>query len=285
MSLSRAVGPQIARLGGLRSFCSGRVHFQSQTGKFSTPKEYISEKHQESLQQEEFETSLLQGEFKYDPKTLTENVIDPATKKPMPLNVELLKYKPIRLPKTHGHEVASIKFRGYNEDDINQSIEFASRAAYYLGIPVSGIMKQKTEKRLYTVIRSPFAQAKSKENFWRTTFNYKLVGYDANPEVVDLWLSYMNKYAIEGVNYNAKVTTRELVNFVDELDQIKPQDLKIPEGFKDSDDPIMSKVEELLQSLVFQQHFTTQEPTQPTKTTKSKPPKKTAKSTKANDDA
>lgn len=252
--------PMIRQAVFQRQLSSGwrRLQQPATSASKKSPEQYLMQKQQETLAQQQFETSLAGGAFSYRPKTLTENTINGHTQKPVPLNVELLKYKPIRLPKTHGHEVAAIKFRGYNEDDINMAIEFASRAAYYLGIPVSGIMKQKTEKRLYTVIRSPFAQAKSKENFWRTTFNYKLVGYDANAEVVDLWLSYINKYALEGVNYLAKITARESTDFVDQLDGVKGTDLEVPSGFSESDDPIMERVNDLLQSEMFQHHMNTE---------------------------
>ncbi|EGV60846.1 mitochondrial 37S ribosomal protein rsm10 [Yamadazyma tenuis] len=236
----------------LRLFSTGPKLFAAQK---LTPAELLQQKTQEKLQQQEFEKSLLQGELEYKPKYLSENAVKGSGTKPIPINVELLKYKPIRLPKTHGHKVVSMKFRGYDETDINIAIEFASRAAFYLGIPVSGIMKQKTEKRLYTVIKSPFAQAKSKENFYRTTFNYKLDAFDANPEVVDLWLSYVNKHALETVHYTAKIITRESANFVEQLDSVSVEDVKIPEGFKDSNDPIMSKVDELLKSDAFKKHM------------------------------
>lgn len=214
-----------------------------QGGKIS-PTELLKKKSAEAVEQEEFKKTLLEGKFKYKPKTLSKI----EGNKPVPINVELLQYKPIRLPKTHGHEVVDLRFRGYVEDDLNLAAEFASRAAYYLGIPVSVVTKLKTEKRLYTVIKSPFAQAKSKENFWRVTYNFQLKAFDANPEVIDLWLSYINKYALEGVNYNAKVHIREAINGFKKLDK---QPLVVPEGFKDSDDPFMAKVEELLASDAF----------------------------------
>ncbi|CAH6723949.1 37S ribosomal protein S10, mitochondrial [[Candida] jaroonii] len=214
----------------------------STTGKVS-PSEYLSQIKQQEVEQQQFKSSLLQGDYPYEPKIISNE----------PINVELLKYKPIRLPKTHGHEVATIKFRGYEEDDIKLAGEFVSRAAFFLGIPVSSIIKEKTEKRLYTVIKSPFAQAKTKQNFHRVTYNYKVIGYDANAEVVDLWMSYVNKYAVEGVKYSAKIHTRESQSFVKELDDLK--DFAVPESYKDSNDPIMERVEELLASDQFKKHF------------------------------
>lgn len=201
-----------------------------------SPAEMILQKEAEKVKDTEFKSSLLSGTFPYEPKYIGNS----------PINVELLKYKPIRLPKTHGHQVVDLRFRGYNEEDIQLTSEFASRAAYYLGIPVSGSIKHKTEKRLYTVIRSPFAQAKSKENFWRTTYNYQLKAFDANADVVDLWLSYLNKYALSTVEYKAQITVREGEDFVKQLEAISEKDIEIPDVYKQSDDPVLQKVDELL---------------------------------------
>lgn len=222
--------------------------------KHITPQEFVAQKQQHAVEQEEFKNSLLAGDFTYKPQMVSQDLEDPKTNRPIPINVELLKFKPVRLDKTHGHEVASLKFRGYKEDDLILSSEFASRAAFYLGIPVGGIIKKKTEKRLYTVIRSPFAQAKSKENFWRTTYNYQLKAYDATPEIVDLWLSYINKYALEGVQYSANLFTREGLDFTKQLD-VGLDQINIPLSYKNSDNVVMDKVEELLQSQEFQKYF------------------------------
>ncbi|KSA00843.1 37S ribosomal protein S10, mitochondrial [Debaryomyces fabryi] len=223
--------------------------------KFLSPNEFASQKQIDEIEEQAYKQNLLNEEYKYDPKYLSENELNPITKRPIPLNVELLKYKPVQLPPTHGHEVAKLEFKGYDKDSIIRSSEFAARAAFYLGIPCSKIHSLKTEKRLYTVIKSPFAQAKSKENFKRTTYGRKLYAYDATPEVVDLWLSFINKHAIEGVKYNALIHTRESLDFCEKLDALSAEDLHMPDAYKGSDDPIAKKVEELLKSDTFKKYF------------------------------
>ena len=224
-------------------------------GKFLSPKELVNKKHAEEVEAKTFRNSLLKEEFAFEPKIIKEDV-DTSTKRPIPLNVELLQYKPMRLPRTHGHKVAEIKFRGYDEKDIIRASEFAARAAFFLGIPCSKVHTLKTEKRLYTVIKSPFAQAKSKENFHRVTFNRLLIAYDANPEVLDLWLSYINKHAFDSVKYMAKVHTRESLDFAEKLATLTSDDMKLPEAYSsDSTDPIAAKVQELLKSDTFKQYI------------------------------
>lgn len=218
---------------------------------FSTPKEFIQEKKQEQVEEQIYQQKLSNGNFAYEPKYLSENRVNEVTGRPIPINVEILKYKPINLPKTHGHQVAEIQFRGYDEDSLVRAGEFSSRAAFYLGIPTSKLVTEKTEKRLYTVIKSPFAQAKTKQNFHRVTYNRKLTAYDANPESIDLWLSFVNKHAIKDVDYKASITTYESLEFNKELDELSAADFKLPEAYSESEDPIAAKVKELLESETF----------------------------------
>lgn len=219
-----------------------------QDNKFLLPKEFEEKEALKRAQDELFKQSLLNKDFDVKPK------IKPPASSP-PLNVELLQYKPLRLPPTHGHQVAKLKFRGYNADHLTRASEFAARAAFYLGIPCSRPKKMKTERRLYTVIKSPFAQAKTKENFLRITYNQELKAYDANPEVIDLWLSYINKNSVEDVKCLAEITTRESLDFATTLDEMTASDMKFPEAYEDTSDPIAAKVRDLLQSKQFKQHF------------------------------
>lgn len=220
-----------------------------------SPEEFLASRKGKGVLNAEFLKSLSAKPFEYKPQYLSEDKVDPSTKRPIPLNVELLQYIPLQVPKTHGHKVAEIQFRGYNEENLDMAGEFAARAGFYLGIPCSKVQVLKTEKRLYTVIKSPFAQAKSKENFKRTTFNRKIEAFDANPEVVDLWLSYINKHALSDVKYNVHIYTRETVDFSRELDAITGGDLQLPKAYDGADDPIGKKVEELLKSDTFKEHF------------------------------
>lgn len=220
-----------------------------------SPEEFLASTKAKSAVDANLRHTLASQNFEYKPQYLSEDKVNESTKRPVPLNVELLQYVPLQVPKTHGHKVAEIQFRSYNEDNINMAGEFAARAGFYLGIPCSKVKVQKTEKRLYTVIKSPFAQAKSKENFKRTTFNRTIEAYDANPEVVDLWLSFINKHAIEDVKYNVHIYTRETVDFSRELDAITVDDLQLPNAYEGTEDPIALKVAELLRSEEFKEHL------------------------------
>lgn len=251
--LSRILG---VRSHSVRAFSTfGACYNKSNEVKKSlSPKEFVNQKKIEDIEEHAYKQNLLNEEYKYDPKYLSENELNPVTKRPVPLNVELLRYKPLQVPQSHGHEVAEVEFKGYDKEDLIRASDFAARAAFYLGIPCSKVQSLKTEKRLYTVIKSPFAQAKSKENFKRTTYGKKINAYDATPEVVDLWLSFVNKHAIEGVKYNASIHSRESLDFSEKLDALTTDDLHMPDAYMGSDDPIAHKVEELLRSETFKKY-------------------------------
>ncbi|KAL6453087.1 RSM10 37S ribosomal protein S10 [Candida maltosa Xu316] len=222
-----------------------------------SPTEYVNKVQQEKIEQENFKQALLEKEpttSDLGRKVLSSHKLS-SSKRPIPINVELLNYKPLRLPKTHGDKVATLTLRGYDEDDLIRVGEFALRTAYYLGIPMSPLKALKTEKRLYTVIKSPFAQAKTKQNFHRTTFNKELIAYDANPEIIDLWLSYVNKYKFSNVDYKATVVSYESLNYVNELKELN--EFKLPDAYDGIQDPVAKKVQELLASDEFKRHLQT----------------------------
>ncbi|OBA21737.1 mitochondrial ribosomal protein S10 [Metschnikowia bicuspidata var. bicuspidata NRRL YB-4993] len=221
---------------------------------FSSPQELVEKRKVKELEDQRFTESLLNKDIDFEPKLIKPNEVDPFTKRPVPLNVELLKYKPLKLEPTHGHKVAEINFSGYDETEVLRMAEFTARAAFYLGIPASDIEKVKTEKKLYTVIRSPFAQAKSKENFFRTTFKRRLVAFDANPEIVDLWLSYTSKYALESVHRKALVFTHESLDYAETMSKLTAEEMELPRAYQDNmEDPVGKKVQELLSSDAFKE--------------------------------
>lgn len=223
----------------------------SKAKKFVSPKELMKQKKAEAEENKQFQEKLLQEDFAFESQIVPGNNVDEATQRPVPLNVELLQYKPMKIEPTHGHKVVELRFKGYDETSLVRASEFAARAAFFLGIPCSSVQKLKTEKRLYTVIRSPFAQAKSKENFHRVTHNRLLTAFDTNPEVVDLWLSYVNKHALEKVEYSAQMYTREPLDFAAKLDQLEAKDMAMPDAYGAMEDPIAQKVQELLKSDAF----------------------------------
>ncbi|KAI5952480.1 RSM10 [Candida jiufengensis] len=231
----------------IRSFTTS----SSISQKFISPNELVNQSTQQKLENQQFKKNLLQNQIPYTPKTLSSHNLQ--NQRPIPINVELLQYKPLRLPPTHNNEVATLTFRGYNEDDLIGMGEFALRSGYYLGIPLSSLTTLKTEKRLYTVIKSPFAQAKTKQNFHRTTYNKKLIAYDSNPEVIDLWLSYINKYRLSDVELKATITTNEKLTYNEDL--LATEEFNLPKAYEDLEDPVALKVKELLQSAEFKRHL------------------------------
>lgn len=217
-----------------------------------------------------FKLAMLGHLFEYKPQYIGKDEVNPVLQRPVPINVELLQYKPLRHKPVHGHKCATIALRGYTEDDLIRAGEFILRAAYYLGVPCLKLKTEKTEKRLYTVIRSPFAQAKLKENFHRVTYKREIVAYDANPEVIDLWLSYINKYALDTVEYLAAITVRQGLEWV--------ADGELPEAYNDVDNPVAQKVKELLASAEFSESSAPEQVEQPKK--EAKEPKKEPKEPK-----
>ncbi|ANB10980.1 mitochondrial 37S ribosomal protein RSM10 [Sugiyamaella lignohabitans] len=141
-----------------------------------------------------------------------------GTGRPVPINVELNHYAPIKHKLTHGHRVADVHLRSFTTQNLDFYADFLLRVAFYLRIPVKGVtpLPNKTEK--WTVIRSPFAHAKSKENFQRITHKRLIQLYDANPEVVQVFLATAREYSIGGVGVKATLYHKEGLGVIDKLD-------------------------------------------------------------------
>ena len=91
--------------------------------------------------------------------------------------------------------------------------DFAVRAAYAMGIPVSGPAPLPLEKSLWTVIKAPFAYKKHQENFERITSKRSVKVYDTNEEVIDKWLHYLRIHAMIGVDMKAEIIRRRPVGY------------------------------------------------------------------------
>jgi small subunit ribosomal protein S10 len=104
-----------------------------------------------------------------------------------------------RHPRTYGVPVASIQFRAYQPEAIQLAAHFASQAAASLGIPLSGVASLPTRRTLWTVPRGPFAHKKSQENFERRVHARAIKAFDADAEVVDRWVRYIEAHALPGV--------------------------------------------------------------------------------------
>ncbi|KAF5132695.1 hypothetical protein DV495_001043 [Geotrichum candidum] len=158
----------------------------------------------------------------YDPKHLypqsfTSSSTQPrsATGRPLPINVAMNDYAPLRYKPDNlaDRELAcELQVRSFESDDLDFFVDFALRAAFYLKLPVTGSVPLPTRRERWTVIRSPFVHAKSKENFERRTHKRLLKVYDANPEVVEIWLSTLRKHAMPGVGMKAHLYTFEEVS-------------------------------------------------------------------------
>ncbi|KAM5530445.1 hypothetical protein V8D89_015885 [Ganoderma adspersum] len=106
---------------------------------------------------------------------------------------------PHYLPKTHAIPVATLHFRSYHPKLLDFFVHFASHVATALGIPISKPVHLPTERRLWTVLRGPFVHKKSQENFERRTHKRLIKAWDANPEVVDMLVQYLEKHIAPGV--------------------------------------------------------------------------------------
>jgi small subunit ribosomal protein S10 len=107
--------------------------------------------------------------------------------------------EPYRHPRTHGVPVASVQFRAYTPEPLQLAAHFAAHAAGALGIPLSGVASLPTRRTLWTVPRGPFAHKKSQENFERRVHARAIKAFDADAEVVDRWVRYIEAHALPGV--------------------------------------------------------------------------------------
>lgn len=116
---------------------------------------------------------------------------------------------PQLVPRTHDIPVANIHFRSHHIRLLDLFAHFASHTAVALGIPTSRVIYLPTQRRLWTVIRSPFAHKKSQENFERKVHKRAIKAWDADLEVVEKWIKYIRLHAMGGVGI--KVTRWEHV--------------------------------------------------------------------------
>ncbi|KAF4622011.1 hypothetical protein D9613_009176 [Agrocybe pediades] len=150
--------------------------------------------------------------LKYDPATLPiEQTLDPNERDfteeeyAATLIHGRSVHAPFQHPRTHDIPVANIHFRSHHVKFLNMFTHFASHAAASLGIPISKATALPTKRTLWTVLRSPFAHKKSQENFDRKVHKRAIKAWDAHPEVVHRWVTYLRKHALPGVGM--RVTT------------------------------------------------------------------------------
>ncbi|KZT01676.1 ribosomal protein S10 [Laetiporus sulphureus 93-53] len=102
-------------------------------------------------------------------------------------------------PKTHGIPVALVHFRSYYPELLKLFTHFTGHAAASLGIPVSRTVHLPTQRSLWTVPKGPFVHKKSQENFERKVHKRVIKAWDADQEVVDHWIKYLEEHALAGV--------------------------------------------------------------------------------------
>jgi small subunit ribosomal protein S10 len=108
-------------------------------------------------------------------------------------------YKPYRHPRTYNIPVALLHFRAHSHEVLDRYGHFATHVASALGIPTSSVIPLPTQRSLWTVIRGPFAHKKSQENFERKVYKRAIKAWDADPEVIDRWLKYLQMHEMPGM--------------------------------------------------------------------------------------
>lgn len=181
----------------------------------------------------------------------------PVNKPDLPINVKALYFPPQKIPVSHGHLKLDIQLRSYNTNNLEFFTDFVQRAAFYLGVPMTGPKPLPKRHETWTVIKSPFVHAKSKENFERFTHKRLLRCWDTNDEIIDLLLSYISKHSIAGVGVkcnlfkNEPITMQSWTHSTAQTNNIQFDNTPIPQDQSENDTLVNSKIIELLNSKEF----------------------------------
>ena len=132
----------------------------------------------------------------------------------LPRSVQALYLRPLRRKAEHGLPVCDLQLRSYSVQNLEFFADFAIRAAYYLGLPVSGPVPLPRITERWTVTRSNFVHKKSKENFERITLRRLIQIKDGNPQAVQAWLAFLRKHAFYGVGMKANVWENESLGMI-----------------------------------------------------------------------
>jgi small subunit ribosomal protein S10 len=123
----------------------------------------------------------------------------------LPRSIQLNYLKPLKRTPTHRVPAADLQLRSYSVRNLEFFADFALRAAYYLNLPAKGPVPLPKITERWTVPRSNFVHKKSQENFERITLRRLIQIQDGHPEVVQIWLGFLQKYAYYGVGMKANV--------------------------------------------------------------------------------
>lgn len=97
------------------------------------------------------------------------------------------------------------------------AVEFARRAAHALKIPVGAPASLPITTELLTVPRGPFVHKKSQENFWRRTHRRAVKVWDADEQVVQVWLEYLKQNPVPGVGIKVQQMLYRPVGFGEDI--------------------------------------------------------------------
>lgn len=104
--------------------------------------------------------------------------------------------------------VATITFKGYDAQALELFTHFSVHVASSLGIPTSKVYTLPKQRRLWTVLKSPFVFKKAQENFERITHSRGIKAWDADLGIVNIWTSMLRQHAMPGVGMRIVKWTR-----------------------------------------------------------------------------
>jgi ribosomal protein S10 len=142
-------------------------------------------------------------------RNISEEALKTLENSRLPRNVQAVYLAPLRRVAEHGIPVCDLQLRSYSIRNLELMADFAMRAAYYLGIPAKGPIPLPRITERWTVPRGNFAHKKSMENFERITCRRMIQIQDADPEVVQIWLGYLQKRQYHGVGLKANIWEHE----------------------------------------------------------------------------
>lgn len=127
----------------------------------------------------------------------------------IPRSIKALYVPPLKNEIKYGNLKCDIQLRAYEPSNLILFADFIQRCAYYLGIPMTGPKPLPTRRERWTVIKSPFVHAKSKQNFERHTHKRLLRCWDCNDKVLQILIANIVKYSIAGVGVKCNFYKKE----------------------------------------------------------------------------
>jgi small subunit ribosomal protein S10 len=95
--------------------------------------------------------------------------------------------------------MAVLHFRSHHISLLKRFTGVALHAAAALGIPASQPAMLPTQRTLWTVPKSPFVHKGAQENFERKVHKRAIKVWDADPEVVERWIRFLDAHSEGGV--------------------------------------------------------------------------------------